>query len=335
MGFTKAYDGETHAMFPSVIEPTGTSADAPLTKKSDEGVGYDIEIDGEGHRVGGRAGSYAARERNAPNSTALVSRFARPLVLTAAAAFSDRECPLQVVTGLSVNDHPDHHNRLLDQLVGFHKIRIANPGKPPETRNIHIRKIRVFPKPMGTFARLVMGPDGAITHREYVNAKIGIVDIGFRTTDTIIVDRLRYCNRGADTFDIGAALCFDTITKRLRQESGVSVDMETLFQGLKLGYVKIKGQEYRLSNLKQQIYRQTALEIADRVNYLWKDDWDIDVIIISGGGGHLLAGTVGDQFKGEVHLLENSIDSRLNNVMGYYLLGINTWGASGLCLRPG
>lgn len=335
MGFTKAYDGETHALFPSVIEPAATGTDAPDMEKGVGEAGYDIEIDGEGLRVGGRTGSSGTRQRNAPDSTALVSRFARPLLLTAAAAFSDRECPLQVVTGLSVTDHPDLQNRLLEQLEGFHKMRFANPGNPSETRNIHIRKIRVFPKPMGTFARLVMGPDGAIAHGEYVDAKIGIVDIGFRTTDAIIVDRLRYCNRGADTFDIGTARCFDTITKRLRQESGVSVDTETLFQGLKLGYVKIKGQEYRLTNLKEQIYRQTALEIADRVNYLWKDDWDIDVIIMSGGGGHLLAGTVGDQFKGEVHLLENSIDSRMNNVMGYYLLGINTWGASGLCLRSG
>lgn len=328
-GFTKAYDGDTHHLFPSVVSAADGSSDTPASASLGNEVGMGAEIDDESYRLGDSTQAHPP----APDRAAYFARFVRPLLLAAAAATTDRECPLGIVTGLPVADYAQHHERLADQIRGYHKVHLKPVGTPPVIHNLHIRKLMVFPAPMGTFARLAMGADGRIIHREYADAKIGIVDVGHQTTDAMIVDRLRYCNRGAGTLAVGAARCLDAIARRLRQKSGVDVDPATLFQGLKLGYVKIEDQEYRLNRLKGTVFGQAAADIAERVNYLWRDDWDLDHIVISGGGGHLLAGALGDRFAGEVHLLENPIDARMNNTMGYYLLGVNAWGASSLCRR--
>ena len=69
---------------------------------------------------------------------------------------------------------------------------------------------------------LAAAGNGKICDRDLATSKLGVVDIGFKTTDFSIFDHLQYIERGSSTMDTGVAKCFSVIADKLRQESGVN-----------------------------------------------------------------------------------------------------------------
>ena len=78
--------------------------------------------------------------------------------------------------------------------------------------------------------------------------------------------------------------------------------------------------------LPDDVLEQLAARIAQEVNRLWADDWDIDAIVITGGGGAALAPYLQPLIEGEVLPMPADTDARLNNVTGYYKYGMHIWG---------
>jgi plasmid segregation protein ParM len=152
------------------------------------------------------------------------------------------------------------------------------------------------------------------------------VDIGFRTTDFTIIDHLRYIERGSTTTDTGTSKCFAVIAKKLRQECGVNVELFRLYKAVETGFIKIRGHEYNISKFRDQVFANAAGTIASEIDRLWADDWDIDTIILTGGGSVELSKHLQPMIAGNVMPVENNIDTRLNNVQGYMKFGKHIWG---------
>ena len=108
----------------------------------------------------------------------------------------------------------------------------------------------MVPQPIGSIFNLLMNDNGRIVNKELSKQKVGVVDIGFRTTDFTVFDHLRYIERGSSTLDTGISKCFSVISNRLREESGVSVELYRLYKAVETGSIKIKGQEYTISCFK-------------------------------------------------------------------------------------
>ncbi len=88
------------------------------------------------------------------------------------------------------------------------------------------------------------------------------------------------------------------------------------------GSIKIKGKEYKITNLKERVYSHFASQIANDINRVWENDWDIDLIVLTGGGAKELFPYVKPLVEGNMILVESKSDPRLNNVMGYLKYGI-------------
>ena len=85
------------------------------------------------------------------------------------------------------------------------------------------------------------------------------------------------------------SVAFNAIASLLQEKSGTSVELYRLYEAVTRGTIKIKGQRFDLTGLVQQAYTQLATRIASEANRLWADDWDVDAIVITGGGGAALA----------------------------------------------
>ena len=184
----------------------------------------------------------------------------------------------------------------------------------------------MLPQPIGSVFNLLMDDRGKITNMELKKQKIGVVDIGFRTTDFAILDKLQYLERGSSTLDIGISNSFKVITNKLQQQAGVNVELYRMYDAIDMGSIKIRGKEYDISNLRDQMYAQSAGTIAKNINRLWAEDWDIDTIILSGGGGKELAKYIQPLIEGNVIPIDINTDGRLNNVQGYLKFGQYKWG---------
>jgi plasmid segregation protein ParM len=101
----------------------------------------------------------------------------------------------------------------------------------------------------------------------------------------------------------------------------VSVELYRLYQAVEEGEIRMRGKPINFVAIRDQVFEQLAGSIAGEIDRLWAQDWDIDLIVLTGGGSRELARHLKPLIDGNVVPLEPHIDSRLNNVFGYVKYG--------------
>jgi plasmid segregation protein ParM len=187
----------------------------------------------------------------------------------------------------------------------------------------------MLPQPLGSALNLLMDDNGKIVNTALANQKVGVVDIGFRTTDFTILDHLRYIDRGSRTMETGISKGFSVIANKLREKCGVNVELYRLYNPAETGSIKMRGHGFNFAKIRDQVYSQLAASIANDIDRLWADDWDMDAIILTGGGCRDLAQYLQPLITGNILPHDPDQDPRLNNVLGYIKYGQHVWGEPG------
>jgi plasmid segregation protein ParM len=234
--------------------------------------------------------------------------------------------PVNLVSGLPIGYFKRHHERFPGILAGHHAVTYHYPNGQTISRAIYINKVRMLPQPLGSILNLLMDEQGRISQRELASQKIGVVDIGFRTTDFSIMDRLRHIDRGSRTIDSGISKAFGLIAQKLQEKCGVAVELYRLYQAVEEGTIRMRGKPINFTAIRDQVFEQLAGAIAGEIDRLWADDWDMDMILLTGGGSRELAKHLRPMIAGNVVPMEPHTDSRLNNVFGYVKYGKFVWG---------
>lgn len=326
-GFTKAYNGKNSIIFKSLIGDATDIQFRSFLGEEESASNLHITLNDKSYFLG----NYAEQQSNIAEFTLdqekLIENFVKILAITAAGICSDSTGPINVVTGLPVGYLKRDSRRLKEMIQGIHEITYHNIDGRDETKRVHIDKIIVIPQPIGSIFNLIFDEFGKIKDKKLALQKLGVVDIGFKTTDFSIFDHLQYIERGSSTMDTGISKCFSVFANKLRQESNVSIELYRIFKFVAAGMIKIKGKEYNITNLKKRVYTHAASAIAADLNRLWENDWDIDSIILSGGGSVELAEYLAPNIEGNVIPIPKNIDARFNNVQGYCKFGKYKWGA--------
>lgn len=326
-GFTKAYNGKNSIIFKSLLgDATDIQFDSSLGEDSSSSKLH-VTIDDKTYFIG----SYAELQSNIREYTLdqekLLNDFLKILAIAAAGLCTDATTPINVVSGLPVGYLKRDRKKFKKILKGSHAITYHHKDKEDVKKIIHIDKVHVIPQPIGSIFNLIFDEEGKFKDRPLASQKLGVVDIGFKTTDLSIFDHLQYIERGSSTMDTGISKCFSIIANKLRQESNISVELYRMFKFAESGMIKIKGKEYNISNLKKRIYSHSASAIASDLNRLWENDWDIDSIILSGGGSVELCEYLTPNIEGNVIPIAKNVDARFNNVQGYCKFGKYKWGS--------
>jgi len=338
-GFTKATNGKDTLIFKSLF---GDAADIQFWADFGDDTPTDhihVTIDGKSYFIGDLAEQQSSVLHFTLDQEKLITEFVKILSLTVAGMFQQKgasiNVPINVVSGLPIGYFKQNHERFDELLTGHHTIVYHSHDGREITKEIYINKIRMLPQPMGSILNLLMNDQGKIVDRELANQKVGVVDIGFRTTDFIILDRLRYIDRGSRTIDSGISKGFSFIANKLREKAGVSVELYRLYRAAETGTIKMRGHGFAFAKIRDQVYSQLAGTIANEIDRLWADDWDIDTIILSGGGCRELAQYLQPLITGNVIPVDLSKDPRLNNVLGYMKYGRYIWGEADADSMPG
>jgi plasmid segregation protein ParM len=326
-GFTKAYNGRNSFIFKSLIGDATDIQFRSFLGEESSASNLHITLNDKSYFLG----NYAEQQSNIAEFTLdqekLIENFVKILAITAAGICSDSTGPINVVTGLPVGYLKRDSRRLKEMIQGIHEITYHNIDGRDETKRVHIDKIHVIPQPIGSIFNLIFDEYGKIKDKNLALQKLGVVDIGFKTTDFSIFDHLQYIERGSSTMDTGISKCFSVFANKLRQESNITIELYRIFKFVAAGMIKIKGKEYNITNLKKRVYTHAASAIAADLNRLWENDWDIDSIILSGGGSVELAEYLSPNIEGNVIPIPRNIDARFNNVQGYCKFGKYKWGA--------
>ncbi len=326
-GFTKATGGGQDLVFKSVL---GESTDIQFREEMLAAPDHDdehlqVEVDGKSYFVG----ELAERQSNVRFFTLdqeqFIGKFAKVLALSAAARMVKGFVPINLVTGLPIGSYRKHKDELAKLLVGEHKVTLVDADGRRDEKSVSINKVRVIPQPFGSLFNLMLNDLGEMGDKRLVREKIGLIDVGFRTSDYTISDKMRYSERGSRTTDSGIARAFNVISTKLRENSGVNVELYRLYEAIDRGSIKIRGKVYDLKSLTDQVFGQLATTVANEVDRLWVDDWDIDAMVITGGGGAVLAKYLQPLLNGEVMALSPGEDMRMYNVRGYRKFGQHLW----------
>jgi plasmid segregation protein ParM len=331
-GFTKATNGKDTLIFKSLF---GDATDLQFWMDFGEQSLTDffhVTIDGKSYFIGDLAEQQSTVLNFTLDQEKLISEFVKILSLTVAGVFLKKESainvPINIVSGLPISYFKHNQQRFNEILTGHHKIIYHQHDGAKVVKEIYINKIKMLPQPLGSILNLLMDDKGKIVNLDMARQKIGVVDIGFRTTDFSIMDHLRYIDRGSRTMDTGISKAFSVIANKLRAKCGVGVELYRLYKAAETGAIKMKGHGLNFSKIRDQVYAQLAGTIANDIDRLWAEDWDIDTIILTGGGCMELSKYLQPLIAGNVRPILNNVDARLNNVQGYLKYGHYIWGES-------
>lgn len=325
-GFTKATMGEKSIIFKSLL---GDATVIQFTDSTLEGQGREehlqIEVDGNAYFLGELAERQSVERYFTLDQTQFVERFAKNLAIAAAARLVNSHIPINLVTGLPIGYYREYKEALAKILVGEHKVVMTGADGQTEKKVVNVNRVRIIPQPWGSLFNLMLNDIGEIRDKRLIKEKIGVVDVGFRTSDYSVSDKMRYSERGSRTTESGIARAFNVIATKLREKSGVNVELYRLYDAVHEGSIKIRGEEYDLKTLTKHVFSQLATSVANEIDRLWVDDWDIDTMIVSGGGGSVLADYLIPLLKGNVIAMDPASDARMNNVKGYWKFGRHVW----------
>jgi plasmid segregation protein ParM len=329
-GFTKATNGKETMIFKSIF---GDASEIQFWADFGESAPTDhihVTIDGKSYFVGDLAEQQSSVLNFTLDQERLIADYVRILALTVAGLFfnnnSHINVPINVVSGLPIGYFKQNHERFNEILTGHHRVTYHSHNGNKVTREIYINKVRMLPQPLGSILNQLMNDEGKIVDGDLASQKVGVVDIGFRTTDFTILDNLRYIDRGSRTVDAGISKGFSVISNKLREKCGVSVELYRLYKAAEEGTIKMRGHGFSFEKIRDQVYSQLASSIANDLDRLWADDWDIDTIILTGGGCRELAKYLHPLITGNVVPVDSNSDPRLNNVLGYAKYGKYIWG---------
>lgn len=326
-GFTKATNGERSLVVKSVIgEATDQQFGGPMPEARLGDDHLHLEMEDRGIF----AGDLAERQSSLRSFTLDQDRFitdsAKVLALAVASDLARPDEPINLVTGLPISSFRAKADELTRLLRDRHAFTVIDADGKRHRTVLEISDVRVIPQPFGSMYDMVLDDAGKVGDRQILQQKIGIVDIGFQTSDLTVSDSGTFLERASQSTETGVGRAFATIAGKIREKSGVTVELYRLYEAMEEGRIKIRGDSFDLSRLIEHVMTQLATDIASDANRLWADEWDMDAIVITGGGGAVLAPYLAPLLSGRVLPVETGRDARLNNVRGFWKYGVQTWG---------
>lgn len=312
-GFLKMTDGDNKIIIPSVVG-NGTELTFDMGYSEKDLTNIQVEIDDEKHFIGELAilqSEHPYRSLSTDRATDYVTKL---MFLTSLALLSEHEVEsFIVVTGLPVKDFTMYKQVYIDRFTGTHELNIYGQKKI-----INIEKVVVVPQPYGAFCDGLFTEDGD-TDEDFADNHVGVIDIGFGTSDFIQVKNYRYLDRFSSTSANGISSVYRDISNYLSSNHAIHKEDFELEEMIRTGQFKVRGGVIDISKPLKEAKRSLAKKVATEIKSLWSNLPEVSIIIVAGGGGALLFEELAE-FLGDDIVL--AADSQMANANGYRNWGV-------------
>lgn len=334
-GFLKLEDGETKIkvngkesplVIPSVIGDAieltfemGSLSKKPSLRNKIKHL--NVKYDGSEYFIGNMAieqSNTPYRSLSSDRNADIVSRL---MLLTGLSLLTTNlEQDFIIVTGLPVKDFI-HYKKLYEKtFVGKHEITVSGI-----TKNLNVEKVIVVPQPYGTFCDGLFKEDGTLED-DFSKSHVGVIDVGFKTSDFIQVKKYNYLDKFSATSSNGMSIIYKDIQKYLSSKGYEKEDFE-LEDIIREGYWDTLDGRIDLTEEINKSKKNLVKKIVSEVKSLWKNIPELRYVLISGGGGAFLFEEFMNELGDYITLAPNS---QFANVRGYkkwgdYLKKTNNW----------
>ena len=318
-GYTKRVTAAGTDVFPSVVgewRADGFRLGARLNGADHPGGIEGVTLHGRSYAVGERALRLAHRRFVGLHRRWMDSAAFRVLTLAALARGLERPGERVIlVTGLPVEDIEPHGATLRRQLEGEHEVRLEPGGR---AWRVAVGPVHVVPQPLGTVLAQLLDPRGQLAGRDGLEGRVGVLDIGFRTTDYFTLDGLEVVPAHCLTRNTGLADLLLDLGREVYRRWGVEVDPHALDEPVLRGTLQIGGEAVALGPIVDPWLDRHAEAIASHARMLWGDGArGLARLWVTGGGGALL----GSRLQALAPHAELVRQARWQNAVGYFRYG--------------
>jgi plasmid segregation protein ParM len=211
------------------------------------------------------------------------------LVLSALTELTASSVGAIIVTGLPVAFYNDK-DTVRDRLIGSH--RVQRDGRNRQMFNVG--DVRVIPQPFGVLLSQALNDSGRIVDTALATGRVGVIDIGGKTTNILSVDNLEEIGRETSSVSVGAWDVARAIKAHLTDECpDLDLRDHQVVKVIQERQVKYYGEPVSLGTVVDEAVAPLAEQVIAEATQLWNGAASIDAVLITGGGALLM----GDQIK--------------------------------------
>lgn len=323
-GFVKVTDGKKDKIFPSVVGQARTLR--YVTDETSEQSfikNMDVIVDDREYFVGDLANRQSDVVLFSLNENRMDENISNVLLVTSLALLAEgRSTNFNIVTGLPVGFFTETKQTITQRFKGRHNIILRKNQQNEQEQTINVNEVKVLPQPFGALFDLILDYNGTLVDEAMASSKVGIIDIGFRTTDYIVVDNLENIDRLGGSSNTAVSTAYFMIADMLKEEFKITKPIYQLDEIVRSGEIRISGKTYNLEEIKKHAFSVVAEKLVTEINSVWTNKWELDMVFISGGGGMALAEHLLPHFENSMVVKE----AQFANVYGFRKLAQRLYG---------
>lgn len=318
-GFIKviASNGK-RAFFPSVVgrgNVHGLDLSNTFGERPNDLDNIHLYINNENYYVG------ALAEKEAASTTRIFDRerfnniHTKILLNTAIQLVSDSDS-IHLATGLPLDYYKSQSNHFRDSLIGTQPLTLWKSGPlAGQEIKININNALVFPQGATALFAALINHEGKFVYPHLMTEGnlIALIDIGYRTTDFIVVEiqadgSFAPISKLSGTVDEGVVNLHNGLHQAYKNQTGGSdLNQRYLKQILKNGYLLYRGKKIDFNDTIHSIKESIIANIADRLKSVWSNEVDLfGSIFLAGGGGVLFEPEIQTHFGNRLELIHES-----------------------------
>lgn len=238
------------------------------------------------------------------------------------------EGPIVVCSGLPLDFYEAQAKNFEKSITGVQPVTTWHSGSLKGRAVLtNIEKSYIFPQGASAIFSALVSDDGKFNYPQFMKegALIALIDIGFRTTDFIVVEiqenhSFKPRARFIGTVEEGVSKLYRDVHNFYKAETGgADLSEDGLNRAVKNGEIFYKGKPILLEDTIDRSKRSITANIVDRVKLAWGENVDnFHAIFLAGGGGEMFEPLFQPHFDNR--LLKPS-DSQFANARGYLQLG--------------
>lgn len=244
-------------------------------------------------------------------------------ISTAVSLVNPENEPIDLCVGLPMSYYLQKQDELIQVLKNINaKTSIAGI---PRVGEIKINSIFCFPQGAGAYYGAIFDKYGKIKDYELAMSSVGVIDIGYRTVDYLVMGKGR---KGISIIDgLSGSLEEDGMNKAFQnlqkvvselpevqhEISLLDIEKSVLWFGSKLDY---RRQTINIAEYEEVAYREHAENIAAKIKIKWGSEGELlTSILVTGGGGEPLFETLKSKFE-QAELQENCSFANCEGYLG-------------------
>lgn len=234
---------------------------------------------------------------------------------------------VKVVTGLPLDFYGSQAKDFQKSIIGVQPELEWKSGSVSGKRKVAIEQALVFPQGAAAIFAALIDENGRPVYPELMKEGtiIGLIDIGFRTTDFVVVEMQKGGSfvpktKLSGTVDEGVINLYREIQQAYKTKTG-GADLnesyvDRIIRDRRLHY---RGEKIDFSSVIGTSMQAITANIVDRLKSVWAEESDLfDAIFLAGGGGEVFA----EQFQPAFDYRLKTIPSnQFANATGYLRLG--------------